>query len=92
MSSNIQNFQRATTKTDRKDINKILEALQDLFAAPAEKEAVAERIPRIKEVVEISDSVTSETWTASILLEDGTSFLLTENDKKIRLEVGNGNN
>jgi hypothetical protein len=44
MSSNIQNYLNPTGSQTRKDINKILEALQDLFAAPVEEEAVHERI------------------------------------------------
>ena len=92
MSSNIQNFQRSTTGTNRADINKILEALADLFAAPIEKEAIAQRIPRVKDIVEINDSVTATEWTATLLQEDGTSEILTEASISLGLEIGNGNN
>jgi hypothetical protein len=44
MSANIQNYIRPTGDKSRAEINKILEALQDLFAAPIEEEAVHERI------------------------------------------------
>jgi len=42
--SNIQNFLRVTGSQTRKDINKLLEAVQDLFAAPVEDTALHERI------------------------------------------------
>lgn len=58
MSSNIQNFVRTTANTNRKDINKILEALQDLFAAPIEDEAAHERIAKRKHVKRLTESHT----------------------------------
>lgn len=44
MSTYLNNYIRSNVDRDRKDINKILEALHDIYAAPAEDEALKERI------------------------------------------------
>lgn len=87
MSSDISNYLRRGFNNNA-IINKILQELQKV-QPEITGDAKQERIEKISEVYQITDTVTATRWQDALLLEDGTSYLLTETDKKIYLEVGN---
>ena len=83
MSSEIINYLRNTN-----DIGLINRIIQELNKNQPEVkgDAIQARIPKVSELYEVKDTVTSQEGGA-LLLEDGTSFLLTETSAKIYKEV-----
>lgn len=57
--SNINDFVRPTSTTDRRDINKILELIHDLVAAPVEDEGAQERITHASHLKTRTTTVTT---------------------------------
>jgi hypothetical protein len=80
MSSNIQNYIRPTGNKSRAEINRILEALQDLFAAPIEEEAVHERIS----LTPHRKKKTMSTTLGSSIDESQTETLQNETETMLR--------
>jgi len=58
MSTNINDFVRPTSKTDRRDINKILEMIHDIVASEPEDEGQKERICKTEHVKNRTTAVT----------------------------------
>lgn len=87
MSSNISDFIRATGSKERTEINKILQYLQDSFAAPAEAEAIHERITFSENPYLHTTGFTFTQFNDYLLLEDDF-YLLDPSDNNLHLEVG----
>lgn len=82
MSSNVQNYLRPTGTQNRKDVNKILEALQDLFASPVEEEAVHERIA----LTPHRKKKTHATTTGELIDESQTESIENETETMLRVK------
>ena len=82
MSSNVQNYLRPTGTQNRKDVNKILEALQDLFASPVEEEAVHERIA----LTPHRKKKTHTTTTGESIDESQTESIENETETMLRVK------
>ena len=80
--SNIQNYLRPTGTQNRKDVNKILEALQDLFASPVEEEAVHERIA----LTPHRKKKTHATTTGESIDESQTESIENETETMLRVK------
>lgn len=86
MVSDITSYLRRNSNSDSAVINKILQDLAEI-QPELKGDAKQERIVKINEVYQINQTVSRSQWTDAILLEDGTSYLLTESDSKIYLEL-----
>lgn len=88
MVSDITNLIRRSATTPNDVINKILQDIAEI-QPELKGDTKQERIVKVNEVYQVTNSASVSQWTNNLLLEDNTSNLLTESDAVIYLEIGN---
>ena len=88
MVSDIASYLRRNSSTDSAMINKILQDIAEI-QPELKGDAIQERITKINEVYQITQTLTATQWT--LTLDDETDVALdTEANNDIMLELGNG--